>query len=101
MLELWRASRRVRTLFVGGGGFIFPRWTEAFFPDNPRIDVAEIDPADYDVAAAVAFLASDDARPITGVDWLLDGGQTLQSWANAPNADAYPIRSARPGAPSE
>jgi len=46
-----------------------------------------------DVAAAVAFLASDDARHVTGVDWLLDGGQTLQSWANAPEADAYPFRS--------
>jgi NAD(P)-dependent dehydrogenase (short-subunit alcohol dehydrogenase family) len=44
-----------------------------------------------DVAAAVAFLASDDARHVTGVDWLLDGGQTLQSWANAPDADAYPL----------
>ncbi|PSJ62979.1 SDR family NAD(P)-dependent oxidoreductase [Pseudaminobacter soli (ex Li et al. 2025)] len=43
-----------------------------------------------DVAAAVAFLASDEARHITGVDWLIDGGQTLQSWANAPEADAYP-----------
>ncbi len=45
-----------------------------------------------DVAAAVAFLASDDARHATGVDWLLDGGQTLQSWANAPDADAYPLK---------
>ena len=36
-----------------------------------------------DVAAAVAFLASDEARHITGADWLIDG-QTLQSWANAP-----------------
>jgi len=45
-----------------------------------------------DVAAAVAFLASDDARHVTGVDWLLDGGQTLQSWANAPDADAFPRR---------
>lgn len=43
-----------------------------------------------DVAAAVAFLASDDARHVTGVDWLIDGGQTLQSWANAPDADAFP-----------
>ncbi|RUX69388.1 short-chain dehydrogenase, partial [Mesorhizobium sp. M2A.F.Ca.ET.040.01.1.1] len=30
------------------------------------------------------------ARHVTGVDWLLDGGQTLQSWANAPDADAFP-----------
>jgi len=43
-----------------------------------------------DIAAAVAFLASDEARHITGVDWLIDGGQTLQSWANAPSAAAFP-----------
>jgi NAD(P)-dependent dehydrogenase (short-subunit alcohol dehydrogenase family) len=44
-----------------------------------------------DVAAAVAFLASDEARHVTGVGWLIDGGQTLQSWANAPDATAYPL----------
>ncbi len=44
-----------------------------------------------DVAAAVAFLASDDARHITGSALLIDGGQTLQSWSNAPEADAYPL----------
>jgi NAD(P)-dependent dehydrogenase (short-subunit alcohol dehydrogenase family) len=43
-----------------------------------------------DVAAAVAFLASDDARHVTGVDWLIDGGQTLQSWANAPDTTSFP-----------
>ena len=43
-----------------------------------------------DVAAAVAFLASDDARHITGSSLLIDGGQTLQSWSNAPDGDAYP-----------
>jgi hypothetical protein len=36
-----------------------------------------------------AFLASDDARHVTGAALLIDGGQTLQSWANAPD-DAYP-----------
>src|SRR5262249_3707651 len=40
-------------------------------------------------AAAAAFLASDEARHVTGVGWLIDGGQTLQSWANAPDAAAY------------
>lgn len=44
-----------------------------------------------DVAAAVAFLASEDARHITGSTLLIDGGQTLQSWSNAPEADAYPF----------
>ena len=44
-----------------------------------------------DVAAAVAFLASGDARHISGAMLLIDGGQTLQSWSNAPDADAYPL----------
>jgi len=43
-----------------------------------------------DVAAAVAFLASEDARHITGSCLLIDGGQTLQSWSNAPEAETYP-----------
>jgi NAD(P)-dependent dehydrogenase (short-subunit alcohol dehydrogenase family) len=43
-----------------------------------------------DVAAVVAFLASDEAAHVTGVGWLIDGGQTMQSWANAPEGDAYP-----------
>jgi NAD(P)-dependent dehydrogenase (short-subunit alcohol dehydrogenase family) len=37
-----------------------------------------------DVAAVIAFLASSEAAHVTGVGWLIDGGQTLQSWANAP-----------------
>ncbi|MDQ2093597.1 SDR family NAD(P)-dependent oxidoreductase [Rhodalgimonas zhirmunskyi] len=43
-----------------------------------------------DVAAVVAFLASDEAAHVTGADWLIDGGQTLQSWANAPGGSAFP-----------
>jgi NAD(P)-dependent dehydrogenase (short-subunit alcohol dehydrogenase family) len=46
-----------------------------------------------DVAAVVAFLASDDSRHVTGAGWLIDGGQTLQSWANAPAADHFPLAS--------
>jgi NAD(P)-dependent dehydrogenase (short-subunit alcohol dehydrogenase family) len=44
-----------------------------------------------DVAAVVAFLASDEAAHVTGVGWLIDGGQTMQSWSNAPDGDAYPL----------
>jgi NAD(P)-dependent dehydrogenase (short-subunit alcohol dehydrogenase family) len=44
-----------------------------------------------DVAAVVAFLASDDARHVTGSALLIDGGQTLQSWSNAPEATEYPL----------
>lgn len=39
-----------------------------------------------DVAMAVLFFASDEARHITGSTLLIDGGQTLQSWSNAPTA---------------
>lgn len=42
---LFTRSRRVRTMFIGGGGFVFPRWIEARFPHEPVIDVAELDPA--------------------------------------------------------
>ncbi|MCA9967203.1 MAG: SDR family oxidoreductase, partial [Anaerolineales bacterium] len=38
-----------------------------------------------DVATAVLFFASDEARHITGSTLLIDGGQTLQSWSNAPH----------------
>ncbi|MCP4419253.1 MAG: SDR family oxidoreductase [Chloroflexi bacterium] len=41
-----------------------------------------------DVAMAVLFLASNEARHITGSTLLIDGGQTLQSWSNAPS-DPY------------
>lgn len=44
-----------------------------------------------DVAALVAFLASDEAAHVTGAGWLIDGGQTMQSWSNAPDGDAYPL----------
>jgi hypothetical protein len=48
--DLFEKSRQVSTLFIGGGGFVFPRWVEQSFPWQPVIDVAEIDPA---VKAAV------------------------------------------------
>jgi NAD(P)-dependent dehydrogenase (short-subunit alcohol dehydrogenase family) len=38
-----------------------------------------------DVAAVVAFLASDQARQITGASLLIDGGQTLRRWISAPD----------------
>jgi NAD(P)-dependent dehydrogenase (short-subunit alcohol dehydrogenase family) len=49
-----------------------------------------------DVAAVVAFLASDDARHVTGAGLLVDGGQTLQSWSNAPAADGFPLAAGVP-----
>lgn len=43
-----------------------------------------------DVAGPVLFLASNLARHITGTTLLIDGGQTLQSWSNAPETDEFP-----------
>lgn len=60
--------------------------TERFANRIPLRRVGE--PAD--VASVVAFLASDDSRHVTGAGWLIDGGQTLQSWANAPSSEHFP-----------
>jgi len=43
--ELFAQSRAARALFIGGGGFVFPRWFEWQFGNRSAIDVAEIDPA--------------------------------------------------------
>lgn len=43
--DLYGKSRQVSTLFIGGGGFVFPRWIETFFPYQPLIHVLELDPA--------------------------------------------------------
>lgn len=42
-----------------------------------------------DVGEVVVFLASDSARHINGAAWLIDGGQTLQSYANGPDGGTY------------
>ncbi|MGC9523270.1 MAG: fused MFS/spermidine synthase [Anaerolineae bacterium] len=39
----------LRTLFIGGGGYTFPRYMEAVYPDSV-IDVVEIDPGVTEVA---------------------------------------------------
>jgi NAD(P)-dependent dehydrogenase (short-subunit alcohol dehydrogenase family) len=49
-----------------------------------RIPLGRVGQPD-DVAAAVAFLASDQARQITGAALLIDGGQTMRRWISAPD----------------
>lgn len=63
-------------------------WGKFFARFAERIPLRRVGQPE-DVAATVAFLASDDARHITGASLLIDGGQTLQSWSNAPDS-AYP-----------
>ena len=38
-----------------------------------------------DLVDAIMFLLSDDAAHVTGTALVVDGGQSLQSWSNAPN----------------
>jgi len=67
-----------------------PAQQQAFFDQFAnRIPLRRVGQPE-DIAAAVAFLASNDARHITGTTLLIDGGQTLQSWSNAPDAKTYP-----------
>lgn len=42
-----------------------------------------------DIAEAMVFLLSEDASHITGTALVVDGGQSLQSWSNAPD-EPYP-----------
>ena len=63
-------------------------WEKFFARFAERIPLRRVGQPE-DVATTVAFLASDDARHITGASLLIDGGQTLQSWSNAPDS-AYP-----------
>ena len=53
-----------------------------------RIPLKRIGQVD-DVGEVVAFLASDAARHVNGAAWLIDGGQTLQSFANGPESGEY------------
>jgi len=54
----------LRSLFIGGGGFVFPRYMEAVYPVDD-IDVAEIDPAVKLAAQRALYLPPDDDTEIT------------------------------------
>lgn len=73
--QLYRKSRSVSTFFIGGGGFVFPRWIEIRYPESSHIDVAELDPAVKKAVQTAMGLAPDsetlirtligDARNVT------------------------------------
>ncbi len=56
--------RPLRSLFIGGGGFVFPRYMEAVYPVG-ALDVAEIDPAVKRAAQRALYLPADDRTDIT------------------------------------
>lgn len=68
--ELFEKSRRTSTMFIGGGGFVFPRWIEATFPHEPRIDVAEIDPAVLKAIESELGLPRQYGPPAEGKTWV-------------------------------
>lgn len=96
-LELGRHRIRVNAICPGiietplsfrQGTADLAAWERFFGRFAERIPLGRVGQPE-DVAATVAFLASDDARHITGASLLIDGGQTLQSWSNAPDTP-YP-----------
>lgn len=62
-------DRPPRALFIGGGGYSFPRWMEARHP-AARIDVAEIDPAVKRAAQEALGLPPDGETRIR--TWAMD-----------------------------
>lgn len=54
----------LRSFFIGGGGFVFPRYMERVYPIR-GIDVAEIDPAVKLAAQRALFLPPDNQTAIT------------------------------------
>jgi spermidine synthase len=48
----------LRALFIGGGGYTFPRYMEALYPDS-QIDVVEIDPGVTQIAYDALGLSAD------------------------------------------
>jgi NAD(P)-dependent dehydrogenase (short-subunit alcohol dehydrogenase family) len=61
----------------------------AWAAESPARELARIPlgraTAPADIADALVFLLSDDAGYLTGSELLVDGGQSLQSWSNAPD----------------
>jgi NAD(P)-dependent dehydrogenase (short-subunit alcohol dehydrogenase family) len=90
-LQVARAGIRVNTICPGiirtplSIGQRADADPEAFFGRfAARIPLGRVGMPD-DIAGIVAYLASDQARAITGASLLIDGGQTLRRWVSAPD----------------
>lgn len=96
-LQLGRHGIRVNAVCPGviktrlnmAPGMTEEAWEARYDHFAQRIPLGRVGLPD-DVAGVIAFLASADARHVTGAMVLIDGGQTLQSWSNAPQTETYP-----------
>jgi spermidine synthase len=66
-LAFWPPGREPRALFLGGGGFVFPRWLLSKYPQS-YIEVAEIDPAVTQAAFEAFGLPADTPIKIFNLD---------------------------------
>ncbi len=62
-----RRHQPLRALFIGGGGYTFPKYLEAIFPDS-QLEVAEIDPGVTQTAYDHLGLSSSTLIRTTNVD---------------------------------
>jgi spermidine synthase len=63
----WPAERKPRALFLGGGGFVFPRWLLRHWPGS-HAEVAEIDPQVTRAAFEAFGLPLDSPMKIFNLD---------------------------------
>jgi spermidine synthase len=62
-----RERKDVRTLFLGGGGYVFSRYVQRKWPGS-HVEVAEIDPAVTLAAREALGLSDREARVVSGVE---------------------------------
>ena len=67
ILNLRGQAGQISAFFIGGGGYIFPRWLASEFPGTNRIDVAELDPAVREAVVAELGLTPEDEARITTI----------------------------------
>jgi spermidine synthase len=74
--------RQIDTLFIGGGGYVFPRYIEAVYPAS-TVDVVEIDPAVVAVAhQRLGLSATSRIRSFTD-----DARMFLTAWSDRKQYD--------------
>jgi spermidine synthase len=81
-------DRPLRAFFIGGGGFVFPRYLEAVYACE-RLDVAEIDPMVKWVSQEELGLPADDQTQIT--TYLMDARNFVEDRMRENGHSAEPV----------